>query len=92
MDPTDKLPPIAYLDNRNGAIAPDVDAPVIAVKRGQAGYYPIHTRKTADELNRIEGVSLAQREAMLAGSMFGWGGAAADPDRYNADGTQKRTA
>ena len=39
------LPPIAYADNPKGVYG---TSPVIAVKRGEPGYYPIHTRLTAD--------------------------------------------
>lgn len=88
------LPPIAYLDN-----IPDRDgrrpfetttAPVIAVKRHESGYHPIHTKSNADALNAAEGVSNAQREAMLAGSLFGWHCRAADPNNYDAAGNLRR--
>ena len=71
------LPPIAYADNRQRIY--DSDAPVIALKRGEPGYYPIHTPLSADALNQAEGVTPAQREAMLMGSMFGWHLKGADP-------------
>lgn len=75
------LPPIAYADNRQGIYGP---APVIALKRGEPGYYPIHTPLTADALNQGEGVTPAQREAMLTGSMFGWHLKGADPAFHQA--------
>jgi len=71
------LPPIAYADNRGNRYGDP--APVVAIKRGEPGYYPIHSLLTADELNALEGVTPAQREAMLSGSMFGWHLKGADP-------------
>jgi len=71
------LPPIAYADNSDRRY--DSAAPVIALKRGEPGYYPVHGRLTAEELNALEGVTPAQREAMLTGSMFGWHLKGADP-------------
>lgn len=83
-----KLPPQAYVDSSwdksLGA------APVICVKRGERGYYPIFTPLSADELNRREGVTPAQREAMHCGSMMGWEVPGADPDRYDENGQLKR--
>lgn len=70
------LPAIAYIDNSkkfNGA------SPVIAVRRGETGYYPIFTPLNADELNAEHGVTSAQREAMYNGSLFGWDTPSADP-------------
>lgn len=76
-----KLPPAAFV------IAPDTGA-IVVVKRGEDGYYPLlrNVDLTLDALNAEVGVTLAQREAMLAGSMFGWHVPAADPDRYTIDG------
>ncbi len=71
------LPEIAYIDNAwdksQGA------SPVIAVKRGESGYYPIFTTLSADQLNAQSGVSTAQREAMHLGSMVGWHAPGAHP-------------
>ena len=71
------LPQLAYIDNpwdkSPGA------SPVIAVKRGESGYYPIHTPLSADELNVNAGVTPAQREAMHIGSMMGWTVPGANP-------------
>lgn len=63
------LPEIAYVDNREKVYG---DSPVIAIKRGETGYYPIQTTVTAADLNAQSGVTAEQVEAMLAGSMFGW--------------------
>lgn len=70
------LPEVAFLDNKdksNGA------SPVIGVRRGESGYYPIHTPLSADELNTERGVTPAQCEAMYNGSLFGWDTQSADP-------------
>jgi hypothetical protein len=58
------------------------------VDRGDKGYYPMPswTAKTADGWNERHGVSHAQREAMLVGSMFGWDVPGADPDLYPNEG------
>lgn len=83
FEPTDEqlaargLPEIAFIDNANKRF--HKDAQVIAVKRGEMGFYPIYTHCTADFLNEGKGVNPQQREAMLAGSMFGWSSSAADP-------------
>lgn len=71
------LPEVAYIDNRSGLCGP---SPVIGVRRGHEGYYPIWTHCTADELNEANGVTPAQREAMKNGSMFGWHTPASFPD------------
>jgi hypothetical protein len=81
-----KLPSIAYIDNTNRAAHSEIDAPVVAVRRGVAGCYAIHTRQTAAELNDAEGTTPAQAAAMYAGSLFGWDVPAADPDNYDEQG------
>lgn len=55
---------------------------VIAIKRGEPGYYPIQTRSTAKKLNEVIEVTTAQVEAMEAGSMFGWDVPGANPALY----------
>jgi hypothetical protein len=83
-----KLPPVAYIDNswNKSPGAPSV----IAVKRGEMGYYPIHTPLTVDELNERAGVTKAQAEAMHIGSMVGWEVPGADPD-YQASVLAEKT-
>lgn len=72
------LPEIAYMDNSHDKAqgAP----PVIGIRRGESGYYPIFTRLSADELNAQNGVTPAQREAMHNGSLFGWDVPGANPN------------
>ena len=56
----------------------------ILIKRGQEGYRPYNA--DPDEFNRVTGVTPAQREAMIAGSMFGWDVPGANPENYDEDG------
>ena len=53
------------------------------VTRGESGYTPCpdFTPEQADTMNDRLGVAPAQREAMLAGSMWGWHVPGADPRR-----------
>jgi hypothetical protein len=68
---------------------------VILIKRGENGYYPFYDGiykgdKEADKKNKEIGVSKAQRQAMEAGSMFGWYIPAANPDIYDKNGKMKK--
>lgn len=90
-----KLPQHAFVDNRRAdgsRVVPDCEAPVINVVRGREGYSPIQTPLTADELNASIGVTPAQREALLHGSMFGFHTKGADLDNYAEDGSMLRAA
>lgn len=72
------------------------------VKKGESGYYKTDLLESnnikshneaesfVDELNGKLGVTRAQREAMMAGSMFGWHTPAADPKIYDDHGHIKR--
>lgn len=75
-----KLPAKAFIKNDGVHSGPHGVPPVIAVERGETGYYPIYTNLTADELNEAEGVTKPQARAMYNGSLFGWEAPAADPD------------
>lgn len=67
---------------------------IIVVKKGESEYYKTNinssdrteAQKTVEEYNGKLGVTKAQSEAMLAGSMFGWHVPAADPKNYDKDG------
>jgi hypothetical protein len=67
----------------------------ILIQRGEGGYTPIEDkvmlytelREKIDGQNAELGVTRAQEEAMLAGSMFGWDTPGAKPWKYNQDGT-----
>lgn len=71
---------------------------VIIIKHGESGYYrseystedKAFNREFANDRNANLGVSKAQVEAMLAGSMYGWDVPAADPKSYNVNGTLLR--
>jgi hypothetical protein len=63
---------------------------LIYIKRSEMGYWhsnwdtgdPEQNRKLADYHNEKNGVTKAQEEAMLVGSMFGWDVPGADPKSY----------
>ncbi len=68
---------------------------LIKIRRGGKGYYPCYdknaddpksNREFADDRNVKLGVSKAQEQAMLAGSMFGWHVPAANPKNYDSNG------
>lgn len=71
---------------------------VIIIKHGESGYYRCEystedkafNREFANDRNANLGVSKAQVEAMLAGSMCGWDVPAADPKSYDGNGTLLR--
>ncbi len=71
---------------------------VIIIKHGESGYYRCEystedkafNREFANDRNANLGVSKAQIEAMLAGSMYGWDVPAADPKSYDENGTPLR--
>lgn len=65
---------------------------IVMVKRGVAGYFPQNPdnapwgAENIDLINERMGVTKAQKEAMLAGSMFGWDAPVANPDNYDENG------
>ncbi len=81
------LPDLCY------AIHPESEKLIIIVK-GEKEFTdvnderntPEQNRKLADGHNAEMGVTKAQEQAMVAGLMFGWNVAAADPQNYNEQG------
>ena len=76
-----KLPGAAY------ARHPEDNRP-IALRRGYNGYWEAPGVDVEAENEKL-GISKANVEAMLAGSMFGWEIPAADPDNYDEEGNLK---
>jgi len=73
------------------------DDKIVVLMRGERGYFlpgipfigtPSHSM--AAVLNDGIGVTIAQSEAMFAGSMFGWGCPAANPANYDEAGKPLR--
>ncbi len=56
----------------------------IMIRYAERGYYPFQLPDgaTVEELNKAIGVTYEQRQAMEAGSMFGWRVPGADPKNY----------
>lgn len=85
------------LPDRCYAVLPSTGE-LIIITKGEKGYTnandthnsPEKNKELADSHNAEMGVSKAQAEAMLVGSMFGWEVPAADPANYDDNGTPVR--
>lgn len=74
----EKLPNMCF------AIKPGTENEVIGLKKGERGFWATKDMTPADVdfFNAKLGVSKAQVEAMLAGSLFGFDALGANPDNY----------
>lgn len=73
-----KLPDLCF------AIKPGSDDEVVAIKKGERGYWTTKNMVPADvdTFNKKLGVTKEQVEAMVAGSLFGFDVPGADPACY----------
>lgn len=73
------LPALAYVNNYDKTPGA---APVVCVKRGEAGFIAVDTTYSAEELNHGIGVTPAQAEAMHVGAAMGWNVRGAFPQTW----------
>jgi hypothetical protein len=81
-----KLPDVCYAVMEGN----EIGNRIVALKRGETGYFKTdydipqldvgQLETVVNRLNALLEVSSQQKEAMLAGSMFGWHVKGADPD------------
>jgi hypothetical protein len=74
---------IAYLPH------PEKPTRLVLIRAFELGYVDVAvlpstglTAIIADSINQKTGITPSMREAMVAGSMFGWGSPIADPSRH----------
>lgn len=65
----DRLPEAAYFQNDDPK---DGAPPVLCVQRGQIGFFPIFSAKSADALNAAAGVSSEDADLMRQAATYGW--------------------
>lgn len=86
---TDVLATLQKLPAESFDVLPSDKHQLIGIHRGVPGYTPLRrlespeaAEEMAKRLNASAGVDDAQRQAMKAGSIFGWHVPGADPDCY----------
>jgi hypothetical protein len=57
----------------------------MVIVRGEAGYRPIPSGLTAEEMNTYYKVTPEDRLAMVHGALVGWDTPGADPDHYRGE-------
>ena len=60
-----------FVSAKSAFVDHHTDAPIIAIVRGERGYYPIYSRASADTLN-LRPLPADVAASAVAGSMFGW--------------------
>jgi hypothetical protein len=73
------------------ATLPSNKEEMIVIKYGEKGYYPVNQSSdaylcSAEKNNELLGVTKAQAEAMIAGSMYGWNTPVSNPNNYDKNG------
>lgn len=87
---TAKLPELCYDVH-------DLTGQPVILKRGETGFYEtdwpaLHAEAVVASKNAALGVTDAQRQAMKAGSLFGFHIETADPDLYTSEALARRKA
>lgn len=72
-----KLPPVCLTRSK-------ASGTVIAIRRGELGYYLVDTPLSPEEFNRRHGITPEQVAAMENGALHGWEIPEADPDIVRA--------
>lgn len=63
---------VFYATPKEACCDHETNAPIIAVKFGETGYWPVRTRLSAQELNEPMGWSDDEIESAILASHFGW--------------------
>ena len=80
-----------FIEAVRACVETQTDAPIIAVKADQGGFYPVYTRAKAARLNPAD-MTPEILDSAVAGSMFGWHVPAAALARAYAYEQEKRAA
>jgi hypothetical protein len=80
-----------YVSPKQACVEHNTEAPVIAIKAFERGYYPIFTRATPEQLNRGK-YSEEVLEAAVIGSICGWNVPGARPAAEYAEAAERAEA